>query len=125
MTRLPQKSHTKQAPAAQEHEQYLVVLERFTTWCGASGLPVKWAISRALDQWMRARRRHRRKPRSSPRDVAMRVKRAELLVSGSDRPMKEIAAATGFPNRRAFEVIFRYHTGLTPTQYREKWRADQ
>ena len=46
--------------------------------------------------------------------------RAKELLAGRDMSMKEICAAAGYSDPNYFSRIFKKHTGVTPTEYKEK-----
>lgn len=47
-----------------------------------------------------------------------KVERARLLLSTTDRPLAEIAAAVGFSDQFAFSHFFKRATGLPPMRFR-------
>ena len=49
-----------------------------------------------------------------------RIERAQLLLLSTPKPMKEIAAACGFPDANYFFRVFRRHVGMTPSDYRRQ-----
>jgi AraC family transcriptional regulator len=49
---------------------------------------------------------------------AARVSRAKKLLVASDRPLRDIAAALGFPSPSSFSIVFRRATGRSPSDYR-------
>jgi AraC-like DNA-binding protein len=48
----------------------------------------------------------------------VRCERAKDLLLRSSRPVKQVAAATGFRNEKSFIRAFRQWTGQSPTQFR-------
>jgi AraC family transcriptional regulator len=53
----------------------------------------------------------------------LRIEAACREVSGSDAPLSEIAPAHGFYDQSHFTNVFKRHTGMTPAQYRAKFRS--
>lgn len=49
----------------------------------------------------------------------VRCERAKDLLLRSQRPVKQVAAATGFRNEKSFIRAFRQWTGQSPTQFRQ------
>ena len=47
-----------------------------------------------------------------------RIRRAQQYLSGTERPIAEIAGIVGIEDYNYFTRIFRRQTGVTPTQYR-------
>ena len=59
--------------------------------------------------------------RSVGREIArQRIEKAKKLLSGTDKPMKEIASLCGFCNAGYFTNAFRSATGVTPKAWRLK-----
>ena len=58
---------------------------------------------------------------TTPQDyiTALRVKRAQTLLTESELSVKEIAANCGFANEYYFSNFFRNHCQMSPTKYRE------
>ena len=52
--------------------------------------------------------------------VRQRIERAKMLLTSTDKPMKEIAALCGYCNAGYFTNAFRAETGLTPKFWRRK-----
>ncbi|MDC7234581.1 MAG: helix-turn-helix transcriptional regulator [Spirochaetales bacterium] len=50
----------------------------------------------------------------------LRVSKACELLKTSDRKLFEIAELVGYSDSRYFSSLFKKHTGLTPSQYRNK-----
>ncbi len=50
--------------------------------------------------------------------IQLRIERAKSLLSDPERPVKEIAAQTGFDSVYYFSRLFKEKTGLPPAQYR-------
>ena len=50
---------------------------------------------------------------------ALRIDEAKARLSTTDDPVMTVAHLCGFRNESSFHRIFRDHTGLTPTEYRE------
>jgi len=50
--------------------------------------------------------------------VQMRTERAKALLSGSDLPLAEVAAQSGFADQSHFTSTFRRTTSMTPRSYR-------
>ncbi|WP_135556818.1 AraC family transcriptional regulator [Paenibacillus cymbidii] len=53
-----------------------------------------------------------------------RVRQAELLLAGTDWPLKRIAGETGFDTEHYLSRVFRQERGLPPGQFREWLRRD-
>lgn len=53
----------------------------------------------------------------------VRCERAKDLLYRSSRPVKQVAAATGFRNEKSFIRAFRAWTGKTPVEFRQAQRA--
>lgn len=49
-----------------------------------------------------------------------RMHKACVLLEHGNRPVKEIAAESGYTDALYFERVFKRFTGLTPTEYRHK-----
>ena len=52
------------------------------------------------------------------RITELRIERAQKLLLSSDRKVKDIAEATGYPDSNYFIKLFKKHTGKTPQEYR-------
>lgn len=52
----------------------------------------------------------------------VRLEKAKELLSGTDLSMPAIAKRSGFPNPERLANVFRSMTGMTPTEYRQKFR---
>ena len=50
----------------------------------------------------------------------IRMNRARELLAGTELSMKEICGEVGYSDPNYFSRIFKKHTGLTPTEYKEK-----
>ncbi len=54
-----------------------------------------------------------------------RIERAKrLLFEGSEQTVLEVALAVGFNSKSTFNTAFRQQTGMTPTEFRTKAKAD-
>ena len=53
--------------------------------------------------------------------IALRINRAKLFLSKSDRSITEIAVGCGYDDFAYFSRQFKKATGLTPTAYRTKY----
>ncbi len=53
----------------------------------------------------------------------MRKVRAEQELTGSKRKIAEIAAIVGYANSTVFSHAFKRWTGVSPSQYRQKFTA--
>jgi len=71
---------------------------------------------------MRFRKALGRSPYQEIRRV--QIERARLLLSGTDRPVREIADACGFKETRQLSTAFQERFGLSPRQYRRHARGD-
>jgi LacI family transcriptional regulator len=69
---------------------------------------------------MRFRKALGRSPYQEIRRV--QIERAQLLLSRTDRPVREIADACGFKESRQLSVAFSDRLGITPRQYRRRAR---
>lgn len=49
-----------------------------------------------------------------------RIRRAQQYLSGTERPVAEIAAIVGIEDYNYFTRVFRQQTGMTPSQYRRQ-----
>ena len=54
----------------------------------------------------------------------VQIERARLLLSGTDRPVREIADACGFKETRQLSTAFQERFGLSPRQYRRRSREN-
>jgi LacI family transcriptional regulator len=72
---------------------------------------------------MRFRKALGRSPYQEIRRV--QIERAKLLLSGTDRPVREIADACGFKEPRQLSTAFHERMGLTPRQYRRRSRTGE
>lgn len=54
----------------------------------------------------------------------LRLEAAVREVSGTNRPLSEIAAASGFYDQSYFTNVFKRHVGMTPAQYRAAFRGN-
>lgn len=52
----------------------------------------------------------------------VRIETAKQLLSGSDLAMPAIARRSGFANAERFAIVFHAEIGMTPTQYRRKFK---
>lgn len=50
-----------------------------------------------------------------------RMERAEELLKDPDFPLKNIPSAVGFENQTNFRRVFKKHTAITPSEYRDNW----
>jgi LacI family transcriptional regulator, galactose operon repressor len=71
---------------------------------------------------MRFRKALGRSPHQEIRRV--QIERARSLLSGTDRPVGEIADACGFKETRQLSTAFHERFGLSPRQYRRRARGD-
>lgn len=53
----------------------------------------------------------------------LRIGRAEMLLSETDRSITQIGVELGFSSGQHFATAFRLHTGRTPRAFRRQWRA--
>lgn len=52
--------------------------------------------------------------------TAFRIEAASQLLLSGRLPIKEVGEASGFPDVQHFTTVFRLHTGLTPTAFRNR-----
>ena len=52
---------------------------------------------------------------------ALRIRRAQGLLSGEKEKIAEIAAQCGFPDYNYFTKVFKAYTGFTPRDYRKNF----
>ncbi len=52
-----------------------------------------------------------------------RIVLAQGLLAGSDLPMETVAERSGLPSSHRLSVVFRAETGMSPTEYRRKFRV--
>lgn len=52
--------------------------------------------------------------------IALRIKQASVLLTYSDKPIREIAELCGYQNSAFFSRQFREKTGITPLQFRKE-----
>lgn len=55
--------------------------------------------------------------------IGLRMEYLRSLLLSTDLPLKEIASRGGFEDERAFLKFFRYHAGMTPTEFRDAFPA--
>ena len=53
-----------------------------------------------------------------------RIQKAKELLRDFQNKVYDVAYQTGFNDARYFSQVFKKETGLTPTQYREKFCLD-
>ncbi|HEY0721012.1 MAG TPA: helix-turn-helix domain-containing protein, partial [Gammaproteobacteria bacterium] len=53
---------------------------------------------------------------------ALRVERAKELLEQTRHSVAQIAAAVGYDDETSFRRIFARHTGLSPAEYRKRFR---
>ena len=60
---------------------------------------------------------------SSPKQylMSLRLKRAETLLASNQLSIKEIVSSAGFNDSAHFSKVFKAHSGLTPSIYREQY----
>ena len=54
--------------------------------------------------------------------ASVRIKKAKELLEKSDKNVTEIYEATGFNNRNTFIRTFKKEVGITPSEYRKKYK---
>jgi len=54
---------------------------------------------------------------------ALRIEKAKELLSRTDARVKEIAVDVGIPNDKYMLRLFREHTGISPQEYRAKYKS--
>ena len=52
------------------------------------------------------------------RITSLRIEKAQKLLLGGERKVKEIAEEAGYPDSNYFIKLFKKHTGVTPQEYR-------
>lgn len=52
--------------------------------------------------------------------ISLRIANAMNLIDNTDYNITQIAEAVGYDNSMYFSRIFRKHTGLSPTEYKNK-----
>lgn len=57
--------------------------------------------------------------------IASRMDLARYLLRSTEKSVNEISTAVGYADNAAFFRAFRQHTGMTPTQYRNKKRIQK
>ena len=55
----------------------------------------------------------------------VRIEKAREILSGTDRKMYQVSRAVGYDNAKYFFRIFKKKTGMTPEQYRERYRREE
>ena len=89
-----------------------------------SRLHQKLSLAQLADEhymsYIQFSRRFKRATGSTPQDyvAGLRLKKAQLLLSDTDLPVRQIARDCGFANEYYFSNFFRQHCDLSPTQYR-------
>lgn len=53
----------------------------------------------------------------------VRVEKAQKLLTDTDKTVKEIACAVGFPDQNYFSVAFKRVVGVTPSDYRKAYKG--
>lgn len=53
----------------------------------------------------------------------VRMEKAKELLSGTEMPIAMVATRSGFSEAKHLSIVFRRETGLTPTEYRRRCRA--
>ena len=53
----------------------------------------------------------------------IRINEAKKLLKETDRPIREIARVVGFDNEYYFTTIFRHHTDITPSGFRNRFKG--
>lgn len=63
----------------------------------------------------------------SPTDFVrdLRVRRAQEMMRSSRLTIAEISIAVGFNDQRYFSRVFKKHTGMTPSEYRDKMKNEE
>ncbi len=56
--------------------------------------------------------------------LKIRIDRAKELLDFTDKPIAEIAEASGFPDQNYFARTFKQFIGMSPTQYRRTGKAE-
>jgi len=54
----------------------------------------------------------------------VRLELAKKLLAGTNDPITNVVFASGFNSRQVFSSLFRKATGISPTEYRRKFRID-
>lgn len=53
----------------------------------------------------------------------VRIEKARSLLSGTEMPISQVARNSGFSETKHLSIVFRRETGLTPTEFRRRFRA--
>ena len=59
------------------------------------------------------------------RIVQAHVERAKQLLMRTDEPMLAVALDSGFSSASKLSTVFRRHVGLTPVEFRRRYRTDR
>src|SRR5690606_16268914 len=72
-----------------------------------------------------SKRRFARAPGVTPREYVqtLRLEEAKHLLETSEVPVEEVAQQVGYEDASFFGRLFRRKVGLTPAQYRKRFRA--
>jgi LacI family transcriptional regulator len=99
---------------------------RFIRDRGGRGIGVEDLLERTLLARRTLEMRFRKALGRSPHQEIRRVQieRARSLLSGTDRPVGEIADACGFKETRQLSTAFHERFGISPRQYRRRARGD-
>ena len=54
----------------------------------------------------------------------IRLSYAQTMLQGTDLTVTEVGEEAGFESQRSFFRVFRQHHGMTPLEYRRRWRED-
>jgi AraC family transcriptional regulator, melibiose operon regulatory protein len=56
--------------------------------------------------------------------TSLRIKKAQMLLGKTELPITDISGYVGVPSRPYFNQLFKKHTSLTPSQYRQASRRE-
>ena len=56
--------------------------------------------------------------------TGIRIAKAKMLLEKTGLPVVDVSGAVGVPSRRYFNELFKKQTGMTPGEYRRKYKID-
>jgi LacI family transcriptional regulator, galactose operon repressor len=95
---------------------------RFIRDHACNGISVEDVLQRVPMSWSSLERQfHKMLGRGPKAEITrVQVERVKQLLSGTDLPLKDIAARSGFTHTEYLSVVFKKKTGFTPGQYRSQ-----